>query len=80
MLWGPERNGGASFIDEVILVSASRKRKKPWKRDAKKEVQHEDFPGGHPSYYYSRRRMLNCGVLMGSGALVLVRLQLSSVA
>jgi len=25
-------------------------------------VQHEDFPGGHPS----------CGILMGSGALVLV--------
>ncbi|KAL2951557.1 hypothetical protein AAZX31_19G058900 [Glycine max] len=35
-------------------------------------VQHEDFPGGHPSEYYSRPSTLNCGVLMGSGALVLV--------
>ena len=30
----------------------------------KKGMQYEDFPGGHPS--------LNFGVLMGSGALVLV--------
>ncbi|KAK4590180.1 hypothetical protein RGQ29_020646 [Quercus rubra] len=37
-----------------------------------KGVQHEDFPGGHPSSYYSRPNTLNCGVLMGSGALVLV--------
>ena len=35
-------------------------------------VQHEDFPGGHPSQYYSRPSTLNRGVLMGSGALVLV--------
>ncbi|KAI4297569.1 hypothetical protein L6164_037454 [Bauhinia variegata] len=44
------------------------------KRKAKgqKGVQHEDFPGGHPSQYYSRPSTLNCGVLMGSGALVLV--------
>ena len=32
------------------------------RKKRKKEVQHEDFPGGHPS----------CGILMGSGALVLV--------
>src|SRR5262249_23298113 len=37
-----------------------------------KGVQHEDFPGGHPSQYYSRPSTLNFGVLMGSGALVLV--------
>src|SRR6185369_1736431 len=35
-------------------------------------MQHEDFPGGHPSQYYSRPSTLNFGVLMGSGALVLV--------
>ncbi|KAL2951559.1 hypothetical protein AAZX31_19G059100 [Glycine max] len=35
-------------------------------------VQHEDFPGGHPFEYYSRPSTFNCGVLMGSGALVLV--------
>ena len=26
---------------------------------AKGGVQHEDFPGGHPSYYYSRSSTLN---------------------
>jgi hypothetical protein len=25
-----------------------------------------DFPGGHPSQYYSNRSTLNCGVLIGS--------------
>jgi len=35
-------------------------------------VQHKDFPGGHLSKYYSRLSTLDCGVLMGSGALVLV--------
>ena len=35
-------------------------------------MQHEDCPGGHPSEYYSRPSTLNFGVLMGSGALVLV--------
>ncbi|PKA46010.1 hypothetical protein AXF42_Ash021373 [Apostasia shenzhenica] len=39
-------------------------------------MQHEDFPRGHPSQYYSRPSMLNCGVLMGSGTLVLVWLHL----
>ena len=33
---------------------------------------HRDFPGGHPSWYYSCPSTLSCGVLMGSGALVLV--------
>ncbi|KAK9085939.1 hypothetical protein Sjap_026350 [Stephania japonica] len=28
----------------------------------------EHFPGGQPSWYYSRSGTLNCGVLMGSGA------------
>ncbi|KAI5558600.1 hypothetical protein POPTR_017G069150v4 [Populus trichocarpa] len=35
-------------------------------------VQHEDFPGGHPSSYYSRPSTFHCGVLMVSRALVLV--------
>ncbi|KAK8540304.1 hypothetical protein V6N12_046591 [Hibiscus sabdariffa] len=34
-------------------------------------VQHEDFPGGHPSLYCTRPSTLNCGVQMGSSALVL---------
>ena len=38
----------------------------------KKGMQHEDFPGGHPSKYYSRPSTLNFEVLMGSDALVLV--------
>ncbi|GLJ59150.1 hypothetical protein SUGI_1494440 [Cryptomeria japonica] len=37
----------------------------------KKGLQHRDFPGGHPSQYYSGPSALNCGVLMGSGALTL---------
>jgi hypothetical protein len=35
-------------------------------------VQHEHFPGGHPSQYHSRPSKLNFAVLMGSGAAVLV--------
>ena len=35
-------------------------------------MEHEDFPRGHPSQNNSRPSTLNCGVLMGSGALVLV--------
>ncbi|KAK7321115.1 hypothetical protein VNO77_31333 [Canavalia gladiata] len=50
---------------------ARHQKNKPDRRK-KEEVQHEDFPGGHPSQYYSRPSTLNCGVLMGSGALVLV--------
>ena len=42
------------------IMSSNADRKMP------KEVQHEDF------LYYSRPSTLNCGVLMGSGALVLV--------
>ena len=38
----------------------------------KREVQHEDFPEGHPSEYYSRPSTLNYGVLVGAGALGLV--------
>ena len=41
-------------------------------RKGKRSVKHEDFPGGHPSKYYSRPSTLNFGVLMGFGALVLV--------
>ena len=37
-----------------------------------KRVQHQDFPGGHPSQYYSGPSALNFGVLMGSGVLALV--------
>ena len=48
------------------------KNKKNSFKNTQKEVQQRDFPGGHPSQYYSRPSTLNCGVLMGSGALVLV--------
>ena len=41
-------------------------------QDPKRRVKHKDLPGGHPSQYYSRPSTLNCRVLMGSGALVLV--------
>ena len=37
-----------------------------------KVVQHEDFPEGLSSWYYSRSSTFNFGVLMGSEVLVLV--------
>ena len=36
-----------------------------------KVVQHEDFPEGHPFWYYSRSSTFNFEVLMGSEVLVL---------
>ncbi|CAA2981969.1 MFS transporter [Olea europaea subsp. europaea] len=50
--------------------SGEKGKKKLYKR--RKGVQHEDFPRAQPSLYYSRPSMLNFGVQMGSGALVLV--------
>ncbi len=38
----------------------------------KKRMQHRDFPGGHPSQYYSGPKALNFRVLMGSGVVALV--------
>lgn len=35
-------------------------------------VQHEDFPRRHLFEYYSHTSMLNFGVLIGSGTLVLI--------
>jgi hypothetical protein len=35
-------------------------------------MQHRDFPGGHPSQYYSGPKALNFRVLMGSGVVALV--------
>ena len=40
--------------------------------DALKWMQHRDFPGGHPSQYYSGPKALNFRVLMGSGVVALV--------
>nr|KAJ0219091.1 hypothetical protein LSAT_V11C300125620 [Lactuca sativa] len=39
----------------------------------RKATRHEDFPGGHPSWYYSRPSTLNCRVLMGSAALTALK-------
>jgi hypothetical protein len=41
-----------------------------WKKDS--WMQHRDFPGGHPSQYYSGPKALNFRVLMGSGVVALV--------
>jgi hypothetical protein len=38
----------------------------------KKRMQHWDFPGGHPSQYYSGPKALNWRVLMGPGVVALV--------
>jgi hypothetical protein len=48
-----------------------------WKTEGKGKkggvwMQHRDFPGGHPSQYYSGPKALNCRVLMGSGVVALV--------
>jgi hypothetical protein len=47
-----------------------------WKTEGKVKggvwMQHRDFPGGHPSQYYSGPKALNCRVLMGSGVVALV--------
>jgi hypothetical protein len=50
---------------------------KGWKRGdgrsrSKRWMQHRDFPGGHPSQYYSGPKALNFRVLMGSGVVALV--------
>ena len=42
------------------------------KQDEQKWMQHRDFPGGHPSQYYSGPKALNFRVLMGSGVVALV--------
>ena len=41
-------------------------------RKKQKWMQHRDFPGGHPSQYYSGPKALNFRVLMGSGVVALV--------
>ena len=46
------------------------KRKK--KKGKKKCLQHEVFPGGHPSKYYPRPIELNCGDLTRTGAFPMV--------
>ena len=60
-----------------VVASFSREFRAPWVLCEKsvcggKRVQHQDFPGGHPSQYCSGPSALNCGVLMGSGVLALV--------
>ena len=47
------------------------KKRRFWGR-AKRWMQHRDFPGGHPSQYYSGPKALNFRVLMGSGVVALV--------
>ena len=42
------------------------------KKKKQKWMQHRDFPGGHPSQYYSGPKALNFRVLMGSGVVALV--------
>jgi hypothetical protein len=48
------------------------KKKKEQGERSKNWMQHRDFPGGHPSQYYSGPKALNFRVLMGSGVVALV--------
>jgi hypothetical protein len=52
------------------FTSAEKKREE--KKKSKRWMQHRDFPGGHPSQYYSGPKALNFRVLMGSGVVALV--------
>ena len=45
---------------------------KEYLKEKQKWMQHRDFPGGHPSQYYSGPKALNFRVLMGSGVVALV--------
>lgn len=61
---GVSSQGGASVLEKK--KSGGEKEAKPlW-------VRHQDFPGGHPSQYYSGPWALSCGVLMGSGVVAQV--------
>ena len=45
---GPRTNGGAGFLDEVILLSASRKRKKALKKRCQKRGATRGLPRRSP--------------------------------
>ena len=58
------RNMGINQMNSIYIRNFIQKKEKG--------VQHQDFPRGHPSQNFSRLSTLNCRVLMGSNALVLV--------
>ena len=74
-----KRGHGSDVMEGIlkgvrVLVVREKKKKKRgrlWGR-AKRWMQHRDFPGGHPSQYYSGPKALNFRVLMGSGVVALV--------
>jgi hypothetical protein len=54
-----------SYISHMLKIRDFKWKKQKW-------MQHRDFPGGHPSQYYSGPKALNFRVLMGSGVVALV--------
>ena len=63
----PEKREGGGLVAVGVSFPKRevRKKRKLW-------VRHRDFPGGHPSQYYSGPWALSCGVLMGSGVVAQV--------
>ena len=59
-------------LSYVALVWCWKLKFKNNKEKKQKWMQHRDFPGGHPSQYYSGPKALNFRVLMGSGVVALV--------
>ena len=70
--WAGVRDGRLKTGFEKHESSVNITATQPDALKGKRRVQHHDFPGGHPSQYYSGPSVLNCGLLMGSGALMLV--------
>lgn len=65
-----EKEGGGGGREEVVeeVEEAEEEKKVP----RRKWMQHWNFLGGHPSYYYSRPKGLNFMILMGSTVVALV--------
>jgi hypothetical protein len=59
-------------LSYVALILYRKTKEKIKGRIETKWMQHRDFPGGHPSQYYSGPKALNFRVLMGSGVVALV--------
>ncbi len=72
--WKKKKGGGCRGSGSACGMR-NREGKKKKKKEKKREgvgMQHRDFPGGHPSQYYSGPKALNFRVLMGSGVVALV--------
>jgi hypothetical protein len=76
MGWKDVDRDEEGFVRAEVQVrcGGGRMEKGGWMEAKEKDrwMQHRDFPGGHPSQYYSGPKALNFRVLMGSGVVALV--------